>query len=384
MKAAGHTIDAMSQYRALEGKGDKISNGIGMLAARRDPGNKNFSPKAWIDRQLEACKTSTCSIDLLTPADSPRIAGELDEHVRLLAQSLTPLPPIIVHKPSMRVIDGMHRLAAAKARGDKEIEVCWFEGDERDAFAIAVQTNVFHGLPLSLDDRRAAAARIIESHPEWSDRMVASIVNLAPSTVGAIRARSTVQETPSNTRVGSDGRIRPVTTVEGRRRAGELLRENPDAPLREVARSAGLAPSTVLDVRNRILEGLDPVPQGQRRRHSAAHRPRHQEVAAKAESVHRGDYNTALRNTMKDPSLRYSEAGRMLLRLLQPGLTEAGARSKLVGQLPSHCLDVIATLARRQAAAWNEFASELENRSVQLTGRPDDLWVGLSQGMRRQ
>jgi hypothetical protein len=263
----------------------------------------------------------------------------------------------------MRVIDGMHRLGAARLRGDTEIEVRWYEGDEHDAFAMAVQTNVSHGLPLSLADRREAAARVIESHAHWSDRMIASIVNLAPTTVGTLRARSTVQKAPSNTRVGTDGRTRPISTAEGRRLAGELLRANPEAPLREVAKSTGLAPSTVLDVRKRILEGQDPVPQRRRGRQSADGRPGHRGSGRKAASVHNGDYRTALQNVKKDPSLRYSEIGRMLLSWLQTGPTDADTRFRLTEQLPSHCLELIAMLARRQATAWQEFACQLENRS---------------------
>jgi ParB-like nuclease family protein len=320
--------------------------------------------RTWLDRQLEGCQTGRCLIDDLLSADSPRLSGEVDEHVRLLAESLSPLPAIVVHQPSMRVIDGMHRLGAAKLRGDTEIQVRWFDGDERDAFAIAVQANVAHGLPLSLADRRQAAARIIESHMHWSDRMIASIVNLAPATVHAVRTRSTAQIAPSNARLGSDGRTRPISTAEGRRLAAELFRDNPDAPLRKIASATGLAPSTVLDVRKRIREGRDPVPSEQRRRMSARSQPTSKTSPEETWQARHGDYAAAFHKLRKDPSLRYNNTGRMLLSWFQMGPMDVGTRSSLVGQLPSHCLAAVATLARGQAAAWHDFALQITDRNA--------------------
>lgn len=48
---------------------------------------------------------------------------------------------------------------------------------------VAVQANVAYGLPLTLADRTAAPARIVRAHAEWSDRMIAGFVGLAPKTV---------------------------------------------------------------------------------------------------------------------------------------------------------------------------------------------------------
>ncbi|MFD1048734.1 serine hydrolase, partial [Kibdelosporangium lantanae] len=91
-------------------------------------------------------------IDSLLPADSPRLSGESMEHARMLAASEAELPPIVVHRPTRRVIDGMHRLKAAALRGQDDILVRFYEGDDEDAFIVAVETNIAHGLPLSLAD----------------------------------------------------------------------------------------------------------------------------------------------------------------------------------------------------------------------------------------
>ena len=126
----------------------------------------------------------------LRPADSPRLNGEDKAHIARLAETETSLPPILVDKRTMRVIDGMHRLMAASLQGRETIEVIFFEGSDADVFLRAVQENIAHGLPLSQADRRAAAERIIASHPHLSDRAIGHSVGLASKTVAAIRKRS--------------------------------------------------------------------------------------------------------------------------------------------------------------------------------------------------
>ena len=197
----------------------------------------------------------------LRPADSPRLNGEDKAHIARLAETETPLPPILVDRRTMRVIDGMHRLMAASLQGRETIDVMFFDGSEADIFLRAVRENVAHGLPLSQADRRAAAERIIASHPHMSDRAIGHSVGLAAKTIATIRKSSSEEIPQSNARVGRDGKVRPLDSGVGRRRAAELLAQQPDASLRDVARGAGISPATVLDVRKRLERGESPVPQ---------------------------------------------------------------------------------------------------------------------------
>ncbi|MFC5753345.1 ParB N-terminal domain-containing protein, partial [Actinomadura rugatobispora] len=199
-------------------------------------------------------------IGALSGADSPRIFGENPDHVEALAAAGAELPPIIVHRATMSVIDGMHRLRAAELGGQDTIAVRFFDGDEADAFVMAVKSNIAHGLPLSLADRKRAAQRIIASHPRWSDRMIASVTGIAPGTVAEIRRRATAEPAAETARMGRDGRVRPINGSEGRRIASELITENPDLSLRQIARRAGISPETARDVRNRLRRGEDPLP----------------------------------------------------------------------------------------------------------------------------
>jgi len=150
----------------------------------------------WMASQLGGCLVRTVRIDALLPGDSPRRSGSDRRHAQTLAELDDPLPAIIVHGPSMHVIDGMHRVQAARERGDEEISALMFVGAEKDAFVIAVKMNVAHGLPLVRSDRVAAAERIMVTHPEWSNRMIASVSGVAAGTVGAARRRSAPAGTP--------------------------------------------------------------------------------------------------------------------------------------------------------------------------------------------
>ena len=216
--------------------------------------------------------TQWLPVTALRPADSPRRAGEDIGHIEMLASIEERLPPIVVHRASMRVIDGMHRLRAAKLRGDDRVEVRFFDGDEQEAFVLAVTANTTHGLPLSIGDRALATERIIASQPTWSDRAIAVAVGLGARTVGNIRRRMQDQaEVESVTaRTGRDGRVRPVDNSVGRLRASALIKQRPEASLREIAREAGVSPSTVRDVRLRLERGEDPLPQMRQRREKPA------------------------------------------------------------------------------------------------------------------
>ncbi|WP_214110399.1 ParB/RepB/Spo0J family partition protein [Acrocarpospora catenulata] len=294
----------------------------------------------------------TCRVQIasLRPADSPRLSGEDADHLIRLAGLETSLPPILVHRQTMRVIDGMHRLRAAALRGQDTIEVRFFDGSEADAFVRAVQENVAHGLPLTLADRKAAAERIIASHPTLSDRAIAQCTGLAAKTVGGVRRRSSADSPQSNERLGVDGRLRPLDGGEGRRRASEVIAARPDASIREIAAAAGVSLGTAHDVRARILRGADPE------------RPKPPAGRPPKERTDPTDRPAILQTLRKDPSLRLTDPGRELLRLLHSRAIAVGDWRDLVDAVPAHCMDSVARLARDCAEAWGQFATELQRR----------------------
>ena len=300
-------------------------------------------------------------VTALGVGESPRLAGESAEHVKLLAEAEARLPPVLVHRQTMRVIDGVHRLRAAVLRGDREIAVEFFDGDVEEAFVQAVKANLVHGLPLSLADRRAAAARILGLYPEWSDRAVARTVGLSADTVALVRRESSEESVRSDVRIGRDGRARPVDPSQGRLRASEVLAARPDASLREVAREAGIAVGTVRDVRERLRRGEDPVPA---KRQAAGYRQVAQEALPEADDrVNLADLLAILRNLKDDPSLKFSDTGRRLLRWLDVHAPSPADKAWALPAVPSHCANRIAELARGYAHIWHGFAEALERRA---------------------
>jgi hypothetical protein len=246
----------------------------------------------------------------LRPADSPRLDGEVHEHVRILAGATARLPPILVHRHTMRVVDGMHRYRAALLRGDVEIEVTYLDGDDEDVFVHAVAANVAHGLPLSLRDRRAAALRILKTHPDWSDRSVATTTGLSPKTVGAVRRGASVEIPQSGSRLGRDGRRRTMPRADPAGGSGGG----------ETARGA--------------LED------------SRAH-----------------DARAAIESLSRDPSLRLSDSGRSLLRRLMAGAPMAEDLETFVSAVPPHCVDSVTQLAALYAKSWESVARKLRAAS---------------------
>ncbi|MGW0522092.1 ParB and winged helix-turn-helix domain-containing protein [Crossiella sp. NPDC003009] len=291
-----------------------------------------------------------------------RQGGADSAHVRLLAESTEPFPPIVVRRASMRVVDGVHRLQAARLRGTTDIAVRFFDGDEHESFVLAVRLNVRHGLPLSLADRIAAATRIMALYPHWSDRAIGVATGLSGKTVGKIRHRSTAEVPQSATRIGQDGRARPVNAVQGRLQASRLLTENPDTSLRAVAKAAGISPSTVLDVRNRLRRGEDPVPAPRERPNGKRPAADREPGAGHPRFRHpRSARSAGIRQSLRqDPALRFTESGRNLLRWLDTQAVDPQRWAGIADSVPTHCAPVVAELARQTADAWLKLAQHLD------------------------
>ncbi|MEV0259155.1 ParB/RepB/Spo0J family partition protein [Streptomyces sp. NPDC050732] len=381
-------------------------------------------------------------MDQLWSADSPRLVGENVDHIRVLAESGADLPPILVHRVTMRVIDGMHRLRATVLRGEREIAVRFLDGHESDVFIVAVQANTTHGLPLSRADRNAAATRIIHSHPQWSDRMIASFAGLSPKTVGSIRRRLGDDLPPAPVRIGRDGRTRPVDSSGVRAATGEFIRTHPDATLRQIAGAAGVSRATARDVRRRLEEDeAGPGLPKQRSLHEGAPHLPHlpglpdlpdlPDLAAVAGTVTAAQARVAQGRVgavrvaparvaadpggasavsarvappedaesvaaptpptpatpvaptapaasgitvpsaaaelipilKRDPSIRFTDSGRLLLRLLDAATLPPDEWSRLIESVPAHCVDMVASVARACGEVWFNVAQEVDGRA---------------------
>jgi ParB-like chromosome segregation protein Spo0J len=297
--------------------------------------------------------------DLLPFDSSPRTAGEDADHVRTLAESATALPPIVVHRPTMQVIDGLHRLRAAQLRGETTIAAVFFDGDIKEAFVLAVKLNAMHGLPLTLADRKAAAHEIFSLYPQWSDRRIAGVAGVSPKTVSAIRRRSTVESPHPTGRIASNGALYR-SNEQARQLAAELFAADPNASAREIALAAGVSITTTKDVRKRLRSGEEPAS----RKPAAGTTPENKRArnAAPATTGQRTDTAYVLARMRRDPALRFTESGRAVLRWLEVPFGGADLKT-VVDKIPSHCAPGLAEVARQRSRDWEQLAELLDHRT---------------------
>jgi ParB-like chromosome segregation protein Spo0J len=269
-------------------------------------------------------------------------AGGLDSgHVAALAEMDGRWPPIVVRGGDNVIVDGRHRVAAAGMLGRTTVAAVWFHGTDEDLYAEAVRRNVEHGLPLTIDERKGAAGRLLANHARWSDRRIAGICGLSARTVARLRTAGSdgAGDGSSEIRVGRDGRLRSMRPESTRERILEAVKASPEASLRAIARAVGTSPETVRRVRqrahNRSGQSID----------AAAER-----VAAKADLVAVGDPALASR----------SDGHRFASWFKQTSAVVDWTRH--VEAMPLSRIYEVADEARRRADAWTHFAEAVETR----------------------
>ncbi|WBC07563.1 ParB/RepB/Spo0J family partition protein [Micromonospora sp. WMMA1947] len=330
-------------------------------------------------RNFERLPARDVPVNALSPNLRLRQGGTNPAHVQLLvdAAGTAELPPILVQEDGWCVIDGLHRLEAARLRGDQVIKARFLDCTASEALVLAMKANIAHGLPLSRADRLAGADRVLAQHPDWSDRALAGITGLSAKTIASLRARSAGAVDPGSKRIGRDGRRRPVTAAEGRRRAAEYLSAHPNAPLRQVAREADVSLGTVHDVSARLRRGISPERNGHRQ---PADRPDGEpdDRAATATAASPAAPRAVVRRKgcsdapltwagvaeklATDPSIRYTEGGRAFIRWMA---WHAGAPDRwrdVAGSIPPHWLSVIAPIADSISKEWSLFAEQLKRK----------------------
>jgi hypothetical protein len=159
--------------------------------------------------------------------------------------------------------------------------------------------------PLPHADRVSVALRHLQEHPGWSDRLIGVAAGLSADCVAALRRKSPNGSRQPGKRLGRDGKLHPVTPLEGRKRAAGYIAARPWATLREVARETDVSLGTVQDVRSRLLRGLDPLTPGTARAVPATW----PQVAPRLAG---------------DPALRYSEDGKAFMRWMTASMTGIG------------------------------------------------------------
>lgn len=282
---------------------------------------------------------------------TPRLDGEDPNHVRVLADIFESLPPIVVHRESMTVIDGYHRVRAARLLQLAAVSAVLFDGDEADAYLESVRLNIAHGKPLTLRERERAATQIAESHPDWSDRRIAQLCGVSPKTVARSRKASSEEDPHLTVRIGRDHKRRPTDPAALRLKVAEHLKASPDASLEAVARATGSSRGTVRDVRERLRTHRDVVPQGLKRRR------RYSNVRAETNEPTPSQPAAA-------PQPENARSSTATAAELAEWFAATDVRDELcqayAAVIPVEQLRSVAAEARRRAATWTRFADVIE------------------------
>jgi len=269
--------------------------------------------------------------------------GEVNrDHVNVIASSEGDWPPIVVRRADNAIVDGHYRYLAARQLGHTHVNCVYFDGGEQAAFLEALERNRNHGLPLSLRERERAAMQLLAFRRDWSDRRIAELCSLAPGTVGRLRThlpRSNEQGNQLHSRLGKDGKLRPVDPSASRARIMKVLQTKPDQSLREIARLTGTSPATVRSVRSRL---------------NLVSNEGHQEEATLASPA-----NVAWG---ADSALKSTDEGRGFAGWFEETDVDDQWRN-FVGGIPISRIYEVSDEARRRAGEWLAFASTLEERA---------------------
>lgn len=137
------------------------------------------------------------------------------------------------------------------------------------------------------------------------------------------------------------------------------------ALLREIAGAAGISPATAKDVRDRLRRGEDLAalraePKDRNAERATAGGTRIDDRGNGESPGGERSLDWSLHRLTRDPSLRYSEPGRRLLRTLELHARGPDAVAELIDAAPAHCGYLVAKLVRQYARQWLDLADALE------------------------
>jgi len=306
-------------------------------------------------------------LEMLVPGIQVRAGGTDPAHVRLLADAArtTRLPSILVQKSGYRLIDGKHRVEAAKLLGQSVISARIVDCTDAEALVLAIKFNILHGLPLSRVDRISGAKRVLAAHPDWSDRAVASVAGLSAKSIASIR-KSVADHGMSalGKRLGRDGKRHPIAPAEGRRRTVEYIVAHPDASLRQIARETDVSLGTAQDIKEKLRRGDQFVfaaatDRPAARRSEGTAPTAHSSPTPTARGVEVLAWQAISAKLANDPSLRYTQSGRTFLQWMARRCLSEAEWCEFVDAIPLHWKTEVAKVAARMSEEWRQFADRL-------------------------
>lgn len=204
-------------------------------------------------------KVGTGEVVTLDPASlkpGPKVRKDrIDlDNVAALEPVIESCPPITVNHPSLMIVDGHHRQAAA-VRRRVGIRAVLVSLTPAEMFEQAVHANVTHGLALTKAERKSNVTKMVKDCPEWSDRRIAEACGVDHKTVADTRKRPSGERPQLDTkgkREGADGRRRPANPTAQRQGVRTAIAADPEASDRSIAQKTGVSPTTVGTQRRRL------------------------------------------------------------------------------------------------------------------------------------
>jgi len=139
-----------------------------------------------------------------------------------------PAVEIVSDGQSSWLVDGQHRLAAAKQLGHETITANVTEGNYRDALLKSCATNAEHGKPRTNEDKRQKVLMLLEDEEwgKWSDREIARQCKVGHPLVGELRNLTGISssEKTERTYVTKHGTLATMNTTNiGKNDSGLLV-----------------------------------------------------------------------------------------------------------------------------------------------------------------
>jgi len=294
-------------------------------------------------------RPDTIAVSALPVGHEWRADGLDENRVTALAACYSRLPPVLVNRRDRTIVDGAHRVAAARRLGMHAVRVEQFDGTHIEAFAEFIARNSADGLAVTAEDRRRGVVGILATQPAWSDRRIAQLCGVSPKTVARLRGDRAPQP-DSVKRVGRDGRTRPVRGAAARARIADALRREPGASLRAIATSLGVSPETVRRVRKHLDAGEAWPPEAQ--------------LGADVGTVQAlpvPGHELFPRPWRGDNAFDSTASGVEFVTWFEA--TSVQEATAWAHEVPLSRVYEIADEARRRARFWSDFAESLEGRS---------------------
>lgn len=167
----------------------------------------------------------------------------VDEYANDMQDVSNKFPPIVLfqHGDDYILADGFHRLMAASRNGFKDILADVYQGTREDALRFALSANGQHGLRRTTSDKRRSIDLALHQWPNLSDRELARMCAVSPSSVGSLRHELSKLDSWNREQVqrkGKDGKVRKLPKKPERqeeperpqvRTADEILTEQAQA-----------------------------------------------------------------------------------------------------------------------------------------------------------